>query len=144
MKFKLILLMSVISLLLTEGTAISKELPTVSVFDVKQEKVTKIMPLTPELKKSVFEVLQSCPVVFGGFSMNPTNGLVVHIPFTTPVQIPHRSYSTKVSEIYLFLEHDIKPKALLFLDNHKQKIVELDYDTQKFIRLNNLSDIWLQ
>jgi hypothetical protein len=140
MKFKIILTILVSALLLTNDLVLSKELPTVSVFDVKQEKVIKIMPLTSELKKSVIEVLQSSPVVYGDFSINPMNGLVIHIPFTSPVHVPHSFYSNKISEIYLFLEHDTKPKALLFLDNHKQTIVVLNYDNQKL--LNNLSDIF--
>ncbi len=142
MKFKIIklLCLSLIALLLFTGNLISaKELPTVSIFDVKQEKVVKVMPLTLEFKNSVFQVLKSSPAVYGGFSMNPKNGLILHIPFHSPVEIPHRFYSDRIKEIYLFLEYGSKPKALLFLESkQRQIIVELDYDPDKFIKMNNL------
>ncbi|MCD9025487.1 hypothetical protein [Cohnella silvisoli] len=145
MKFKMIKIISVLALfLMTNQLVSSKELPTVSVFDVKQEKVVKVMPLTSEFKNSVLGVLQSSPAHYEGFSMNPVSGLVFHLPFPTKVQIPHAFYLNKVSEIYLFLEHGQKPKALLFQENRRQIIVVLNYDNEKFIKQNGLSDIWFE
>ncbi|WP_256762122.1 hypothetical protein [Cohnella sp. WQ 127256] len=142
MKFRIMVALTVISLLFATDDVKSKELSTVAVFDVKQEKVVKVMPLTAELKDSVLELLQSSPTVYGGFSMNPSSGLVLHIPFPSPIQVPHKYYSNKINELYLFLEHGAKPTALLFLDNHKQIIVVLDVDLQKFVHQNDLSSIW--
>ncbi|TFE19660.1 hypothetical protein [Cohnella luojiensis] len=132
MKIMIIKIISMLVLLLcVNPVVLAKEVTMVSVFDVKQEKVVKVIPLTPELNDSVLQLLQSSPTIYGGFGVNPTSGIVLHIPFPKPVRIPHECYPHPIKEVYLFLAQGTKPLALLFLDNNRQNIVELDYDVQK-------------
>lgn len=122
----------------------ASESPNVAIFDVKQEKVTKVIPFDADLKESIVEVLQSSPTMFGGFSLNPRNGLVLHFVFESPIQPANRLYSSPIKELYLFLEPQTKPKALLFLTSNQPKtmVVELNYDTELFIRNNRLETAW--
>jgi hypothetical protein len=128
-----------------EASASASETPNVAIFNIKREKVTQVVPYTADLEKSLLEVLQSSPTMFGGFSLNPRNGLVLRFIFSTPIQPEHRLYPNRIKELYLFLEPLAKPKALLFLtsDRPKTMVVEFNYDTELFVRRHQLEREWL-
>jgi hypothetical protein len=110
----------------------------VSVFDVKQEKVVQAMPLEPTLQRSVLALLQSGPTVYGGLSVNPRSGLIVRIDFPAPLRIPHPFYKDRIREVYLFLEPDTAPRALLFSEHGKTTVAILHGDSRKFTAQNHL------
>lgn len=85
---------------------------TVSIFNVSQGKVVQTRPLTDSLAKSVQEVLTSSPTLYEGLAMNPTSGLVLHIPYRSPIQVPNALYTSKVKELYLFLEKGNEPESV--------------------------------
>jgi hypothetical protein len=131
--------------LLHNNQAVSQTLrPNVSIFDVKQEKVIKVIPLTIEMLNLTLNVLQASPEIYSGFTLNPKNGFILHIPFTTPIKVNNPLYPDKIKEIYLFLEEDEKIKALLFFESAKSRIVVLNYDAKKFIEESQLSELWIQ
>lgn len=116
----------------------AEDLPLVSVFDVKAERVVKVLPLTTELTTSVKGALKASPTLFKGFSMEPHDGLVLHIPFVKPMSIKHALYPTAIREIYLFLEPDKKLRALIFFASTKLRpiVVDLNDDVNKFMENN--------
>lgn len=141
-RIELLFLMLVMLMLCGNAAAYATENPMVSVFDVQQGKVVQVKPLTAQLQNAVIKLLQSSPSIYGGFEMNPTKGIVMHVPFVEPVHIPDEIYPMRIKEAYLFLEPGVKPKALLFLETElRQIIVELESDANKFIQENvgNLS-----
>ncbi|GAB6988767.1 hypothetical protein [Paenibacillus pini] len=106
---------------------------------LSKKKFIAHISLTSDLKSSIIEILQSSPITYEGFTLNPQHGLVLHIPFEAPVQIKHTFYTKKIKEMYLFLEHDAKTIALLFYESEKgQSIVVLNYDPEKFMTKNHL------
>lgn len=119
---------------LLDNRVLAEQLPNVSIFDVKQEIVIKLIPLTTDLEKSIEEILLSSPFLFGGLSMEPQAGVVLHIPFSTPVQVDHEIYPSRIREMYLFLERDKKPKALLFFAaKHQPIVVVLNANARRFM-----------
>lgn len=116
----------------------------VSIFNVKQERVVKVLALNSQFEQSIIDILNSSPDLYGGFSINPDSGLILHIPFPSPIEVMNSIYSDKIKEIYLFLEPGKKPKALVFFVSKKPSIiVVLNYDTIQFINENNLIELWI-
>lgn len=134
----LILLFFISSLM--NRTVQAEDRPHASIFDVKQEKVVRVLPITPALEASVIEVLLASPTLFGGYSVDPNDGLVVHFPFASPVHVIHKLYPNTIREIYLFLEHGKKIRALIFFASSKQSpiVVDLNDDASKFMERNKL------
>ncbi|RED59183.1 hypothetical protein [Cohnella lupini] len=122
----------------------SEELPPmVSIFSVKQEKVVKVTPLTSTMNQSILDALQSSPTPYGGFSVDPKAGLIVHVPYSSPIAVTNPIYSDVIKEVYLFLEPGQSLRALLFYSSsHKNAVVDLKYDMERFIRSNDLGELW--
>lgn len=113
--------------------------PLVQIFDVKQEKVVKQYPLNRDLEKSITELLNASPRMYGGIDMNPKSGLILHAKFKSPIQISSLIYPDSIKEVYLFLEPEVDPKALIFFSSSsKFIIVVLKGDSDQFMKENNL------
>ncbi|MFC5472305.1 hypothetical protein ACFPPD_26835 [Cohnella suwonensis] len=109
------------------------------VFDIRQGKVIEQRPLTRELEESILSLLNSSPSTYGGFTMNPADGLILHVIFEDPIRMTSDFYPEPIKEIYLFLEPDIQPKALIFLqDKSRYRVVVLHGNSDQFILRNNL------
>ncbi|WP_373231160.1 hypothetical protein [Cohnella sp.] len=142
-RVSILLLLLSFCFVLSNNRVRAEEKPNVSIFDVKQEKVVKVVPLTSELQDSVLELLRSSPILYGGFSMDPQDGMVLHVPFPTPVQIKHELYPSAIQEVYIFLEQDKQPRALIFFAAKQRPIVVvLSYDARKFMERNQLKGAW--
>ncbi|WP_027092401.1 hypothetical protein [Cohnella thermotolerans] len=114
--------------------------PFVSVFDVKQEKVVKVLPLTDRLQKQVLEMLQASPELFAGSSLPADKSrLVLHIPFASPVQVHNPLYPAQINEVYLFAEPRQKPKALILFHAKRSILVVLNCNLEKFMEDNDLN-----
>ena len=70
--------------------------------------------------------------------MNPRSGLVVHVAFPEPVRVPHPFYKGRIREVYLFLERDVEPRALLFWEQGRPTVAVLHGDSRRFIERNGL------
>lgn len=129
---------------LSAPAASAKEKTDASVFSMKQEKIVGAIPYTPALQQSVLKLLQDGPSVYSGLTLNVQTGLVIHMSYPTSIQIPHTLYTRKIREIYLYLEQNTKPKAVLLLDSNHSRImiVELNSSADKFIKSNKLSREW--
>ncbi|MFC7680744.1 hypothetical protein [Paenibacillus sp. GCM10028914] len=113
--------------------------PSVQIFDVKQEKVIQERPLTQELEKSIITLLQSSPTIHGGLSIDPKDGQILHVKFKNPVKLSSDIYPDLIKEVYLFLEHGVRPKALIFFNNTaKNIVVVLEGHSEQFIKKNIL------
>ena len=55
------------------------------------------------MNQSILEVLQSSPTPYGGFSVDPKAGLILHVPYSSPITINNPIYSDSIKEVYLFL-----------------------------------------
>ncbi|MBB6672810.1 hypothetical protein [Cohnella nanjingensis] len=111
--------------------------PTVSVFDVRQEKVVAVWPLTEALQARVLSALEASPVTYANTAVDPKDGWVLHIPFAAPVRPRHAFYARPVQEAYLFLAPGQQPYALLFLTakRHTFVVAELAFDPAPFVRM---------
>ncbi|WMT39594.1 hypothetical protein RE628_19615 [Paenibacillus sp. D2_2] len=95
----------------------------IQVFDVKQEKVIRQIKLTDELEKSILACLDTSPKIYGGFSVDPRSGQILHIKYKHPVKLSSPVYTNLVKEVYLFLEDGKPPRALIFFNSVSKNIV---------------------
>lgn len=67
--------------------------------------------------------------------MNPTGGIVVHFRYPEPLKLDNPIYPQPVSELYLFLEPNTAPLALLFFSKgHKPRVFTLQADAKSLIQ----------
>lgn len=125
-----------LGILLSERISFAEPMPTpVEVFDVKQEKVTHVIPLTEALQETIVNALNQSPRPYGGITMNPKAGIVVHLRYPEPVTLGNAIYPQPVSEVYLFLEAKTEPLALLFFSKgHKPRVYTLQADPKRLIQ----------
>ncbi len=109
--------------------------PPVEVFDVKQEKVVHTLPMTKSLHKKLLRALHESPQPYGGISVNPTDGIVVHAVYPLPVKLRDPVYPEPISELYLFLAPKQTPLALLFFSHgHRPRVYTLQADAERLIK----------
>jgi len=109
----------------------------VQIFDVQEGRVVKQIPLAPELEKSIIHSLQDSPKMYGGFSVNPKNGVILHVQFANPIQISSPLFPDSIKELYLILEKDTQPMALIFFNSTSKYIVVVLNGTSESFRLKN-------
>lgn len=123
-------------LLLQCGVSVAEPLPPpVEIFDVQQEKVVHVIPWTETLHETIVNALNQSPQPYGGVTMNPTGGIVVHFRYAVPLKLDNPIYPQPVSELYLFLEPNTKPLALMFFSQgHKPRVFTLQADAKSLIQ----------
>ncbi|WP_156926582.1 hypothetical protein [Cohnella panacarvi] len=67
--------------------------------------------------------------------MNPTGGIVAHFRYPEPLTLANPIYPQPISELYLFLEPNNAPLALLFFSKgHKPRVFTLQADANRLIQ----------
>lgn len=124
------------SLLLHSRVTLAAPLfPPVEIFDVKEEKVTHVIPWTEKLHLTMINAINHSPKPYGGVAVNPTGGIVVHFRYPAPVKLVNPIYPQPVSELYLFLEPNTDPLALLFFSKgHQPRVYTLKADAKSLIQ----------
>lgn len=125
------------AMLARTGTALASSPlpPPVEVFDVKQERVVNTMPLSGKLKRIIIKAINDSPTPYGGVTMNPTSGIIVHVRFEKPTKLSGKLYPEPINEAYLFLDRGKSPLALLFFSNgHRPRVYTLQADPDRLIQ----------
>lgn len=93
------------------------------------------MPLTDQLKDTILKALNQSPSPYGGVTMNPTSGIIVHVRFDEPAKLADKLYPEPVKEAYLFLDRGKSPLALLFFSNgHRPRVYTLQAEPDGLIQ----------
>lgn len=119
------------------------ETPMVTAFDVEKGQVVEAMPLTREWIDKAAEALTASPVPYGGMTYNPKKGLAIHIPFPAPFKPAHPFYKQPLREVFLFLERDAPPAALLTTaSGDRAMVAALRFDAGDWIRDTDFARLW--
>ncbi|MFC5528288.1 hypothetical protein [Cohnella yongneupensis] len=102
---------------------------------MKEEKVVRVFPLTETLNNTLINAINQMPQPYGGVTMNPTDGIIVHIRYAEPVTLKNNIYPQPITDLYLFLEPNAEPRVLLFFSHgHRPRVYSLQADSKRLIQ----------
>jgi hypothetical protein len=77
--------------------------------------------------------------MYGGFSVDPRSGQILHIKFKKPMDLSSPIYPDLIKEVYLILENGEPPRALIFFNSvSKNIVVVLDRNNEQCLLQNKL------
>lgn len=129
MKTKMMLvLMLLVSFGLFSPSVHATDLSNVEIFDVKREKVIKIVPNTEGIQVEVRKCLKKINNITKRLNPIPTDGQIIKIPVQPSIMINNQWMNSLVDEVKIILPTNDKPLFMIFDDENKPYFFETEYD----------------
>lgn len=117
---KRISIIIMIFLLLFSSKAIhAEEFKYIEIFDPKQNKVIKIVQMTPEIQKMVSDWVNNIEKVYYKNDPVTDDGYAVRIPLDPPVKVEKNYLKTLVNEVYIIIPEKEPTFYLIFENENK-------------------------
>lgn len=106
----------------------------IEIFDIKQEKVVKVLQSKRKIQKLAASYIQGISGVYGKFNPIPDKGHAIRIPLEPSIKIHQPLLSAVVDEIIIMFPEDEKPFLLLFENENKLMCFTFEGDTNSLLK----------
>lgn len=91
----------------------------IEIFDPKQDKVVKVVPLNSEIQNMVTSWITNIQGIYGKNDPTTDDGYAIKVPLDPAVKVHCKSLNAVVSEVYIIIPENDPPFFMIFEDDNK-------------------------
>lgn len=117
----------------------AKEYEYVQIFDPKQDKVVKLVQLTPEIKDLATSYIESIDDIYGKNDPIPSDGYAIKIPVDPAIKAEKKCLNALIKEVYVIIPETEPPFIMVFEDENKLACFPFRGDIKKLSEILNFN-----
>jgi hypothetical protein len=111
---KLSILAILLIILVNSSITPAEELKPIEIFDPKQDRVVKEVPLNPEIYNMISNWIKNIDCIYGKIDPVTDDGYVVKIPLDPAIQVDGKHLNTLVDKVYIIVPENDLPFFMIF------------------------------
>jgi hypothetical protein len=116
---KIAILIMIILILFSPKVIHAEEFKYIEIFDPKQNKVIKVVQMTPEIQKMVSAWIINIEQMYSKIDPITDDGYAVRIPLDPPVKVERNCLKALVNEVYILVPEKDPTFYLIFENENK-------------------------
>ncbi|GAA0182293.1 hypothetical protein SH2C18_46980 [Clostridium sediminicola] len=106
----------------------------VEIFNPKQDKVVKVVQLTPEINDMISNWVMNIENFYGNLDPITDDGYAIKIPFNSSVQVETDVLNANIKEVFILIPENELPFYLVFENNDKVSCFAFNGDIEELSR----------
>ncbi|MBS4175044.1 hypothetical protein [Bacillus sp. FJAT-49736] len=107
----------------------------VEIFDIEQERVVKKVPVTPDIREEVKQLIERTTSVYPKIKPIPNKGFMIKVPLHPAVHIQNQWLRGKVDQVILIFPPNEHPFYLVMDKRHRPHLFNIEGETDTLLEM---------
>jgi len=132
---KITLVLIIFIVLITPKVVLADGFKYVEIFDPKQDKVVKVVPLSTEIYNMASTLIRNIDGIYGKNDPVTEDGYAIKIPLNPSIKVDGKWLNALINEIYIIIPENNPPFLMIFEDKNRLSCFPFNGDIDKLSKV---------